>query len=329
MIAARHLQPPRVSLRLLTAKMTTDENDRPDRHSPTDAAPPLPSEPAADREAPTSPVASSAPLPPPPGVPQEAKRLQANRDAREGDSYFAAAARDFAESLVEMKATRKEIADGFRAQGEKIDHGNRENAQNYDALRHEFVRFRDAVTAKDNDQDARLDTVTRELATLRQQVADMQRSPLGQVYDKTLNGINGALTNIQLQLDAFASPTVIDTRELAGKTVLVVDNEAVLASTIARGLRARGATVLTAHSWAEVKDLELGKPDCVLLDLLLGADDGLEIAAWLTTERSIDKSRIILMTGQVGLTNRSGLRLVEKPFSAPEVVEAILASLSS
>ncbi len=304
-------------LRLIAAPMSDNER----RDTPTIEAPP-PSAPDGERIT-QPPVDTSATT----GMTKHGTMLPAA--ATETPSYFESAARDFAASLVEMRQTRAEISAGFRAQGEKIDAGNRENAQNYAMLRQEFVNFRTLFESKDRDQDSKIDAVVADVAELRRQVAEIKRSPLGHVYDKAMNGINNALTNIQLQLDAFSAKTAADARELAGKTVLIVENEVILASTIGRMLRSRGATAIAAHSWAEIKDLDLSAVDCVLLDLLLGADDGLEIAAWLTAEHGISKSRIILMTGQVGLTNRSGLALLGKPFSSPDVVEAIVASLSS
>jgi hypothetical protein len=94
--------------------MSQDQDDS--RGAPTTPAP----APISEREPKTNPEASEPAtghlvIPKAPPLPRD----QLKRDAKEGDSYFADAARDFAASLVEMRETRQAIERGFREQEDK------------------------------------------------------------------------------------------------------------------------------------------------------------------------------------------------------------------
>lgn len=78
----------------------------------TDSSPPLTAETKPPER---DPVADHLAIPKAPGVPRE----ELQREARQGDSYFADAARDFSASLVEMRRTRVAIEQGFRDQEAK------------------------------------------------------------------------------------------------------------------------------------------------------------------------------------------------------------------
>jgi CheY-like chemotaxis protein len=295
------------------------------RVAPTTPAP----APISEREPKTHPEASnpagnSLAIPKAPGLPRE----QLRQEVKQGDSYFEAAARDFAASLVELKETRKAIEDGFRTQGEKIDQGNQENAQNYGMLREEFMRFRETVTTKDRDQDGRLDAVTKAVSALSARIDGIEKSPRpGVAYEDDLREVKQTLGTI---LDMIETMGSADKSVLAGRKVLLVDDLEILLRTLTRVLSSHGATVLTASTFATVKLLVRDfDPDCVVVDLRLAAgEDGAVVANWLLNDVGLAKSRVLLMTGDTGpgpraLAARLGVGLVEKPMASGEFVSAI------
>lgn len=95
---------------------------------------------------------------------------------KRGNSYFEEAARDFAASLVEMRGTRKDIADGFAKQGGKLDEMTREFAANYSLLSGEFKSFRGVVEARLEDGERRFDAIEARLDDLKkEQIAAAER----------------------------------------------------------------------------------------------------------------------------------------------------------
>ena len=75
-------------------------------------------------------------------------------ETAKGDSYFSQAARDFAAALVEMRHTRREIAEGFKGQGSDLAF-----------IRHELQGF-----------GLRLTTVESSTRDLRGEVADLKQT---------------------------------------------------------------------------------------------------------------------------------------------------------
>jgi hypothetical protein len=113
--------------------LTMPEDYPIDRHAPTEADDLKPST-----------------LPPPPESTTDPSSVMA--EATRGDSYFASAARDFRDALVELRETRREIADGFRHQGADLHF-----------IRHELQGF-----------GQRLTTVESSTRDLRGEVADLK-----------------------------------------------------------------------------------------------------------------------------------------------------------
>lgn len=149
---------------------TEHDDDRPET---------IPAEaPSSEREAPTNPHAAREPMLPP-----------------ADESYFAATARDFAASLVEMRATRKDIADGFKKQEASAKRTRADVAKaakvskaNDELLRHEFTGLRESLgtfrreteerfTALENEirqLRARLDSQEADLNTTKRLIADVE-----------------------------------------------------------------------------------------------------------------------------------------------------------
>lgn len=89
-------------------------------------------------------------LPPPPESTTEPSAVMP--EATKGDSYFAGAAREFRDALVELRETRAEISAGFRNQGADLHF-----------IRHELQGF-----------GQRLTTVESSTRDLRGEVADLK-----------------------------------------------------------------------------------------------------------------------------------------------------------
>jgi DNA-binding response OmpR family regulator len=118
----------------------------------------------------------------------------------------------------------------------------------------------------------------------------------------------------------------------AGKTILVIDDEAKLARTLSLYLEQAGFQPLTATDGAQgLAVFKREKPDLVLLDLNLpGGVDGLEVCRQIRREA---QTPIIMLTARVEEVDRLiGLELgaddyVTKPFSPREVVARVRAVL--
>lgn len=87
--------------------------------------------------------------------------------ASQGDSYFAAASRDFARAIDEMKLTRKEIADGFKNQGADLA-----------LIRHELAGFGMRLTGLEGgqrDMRAELRQVKDDLRGALERIEELER----------------------------------------------------------------------------------------------------------------------------------------------------------
>ncbi len=116
-------------------------------------------------------------------------------------------------------------------------------------------------------------------------------------------------------------------------TVLVVDDEPTIGDVVARYLRRAGYdTVLAASGEEALRHATQGRPDLVVLDLMLPDIDGLEVMRRLR-QQSRERTAIILLTARGEESDRIvGLRLgaddyVVKPFSPAELVARVDAVL--
>jgi DNA-binding response OmpR family regulator len=116
-----------------------------------------------------------------------------------------------------------------------------------------------------------------------------------------------------------------------GRTILVVEDEAPIASAIAARLRSEGFAVAIAADGLEGVELceQLG-PDLVILDLMLPGLDGLEVCRRIQRDRPIP---VLMLTARdtetdlvVGLAVGADDYLT-KPFSARELVARVHALL--
>lgn len=114
-----------------------------------------------------------------------------------------------------------------------------------------------------------------------------------------------------------------------GKDVLVVDDERGLRLLCRVNLELEGHRVREAATLAEARrELELQTPDVVLLDVHVGADDGLEL---LDHIEALDlHTRVVLLSGtaQVGPELRNRVDdVVGKPFELKRLAAAVVGSI--
>jgi DNA-binding response OmpR family regulator len=118
---------------------------------------------------------------------------------------------------------------------------------------------------------------------------------------------------------------------MAGRRVLVVDDEPMVRDVLERYLRLEGFEVATAEDGQQALDrFADGRPHLVLLDLMLPRIDGLEVFRRM---RATASTPVIMLTARGEETDRVvGLELgaddyVTKPFSPREVVARVRAVL--
>jgi DNA-binding response OmpR family regulator len=118
---------------------------------------------------------------------------------------------------------------------------------------------------------------------------------------------------------------------MIGRSVLIIDDDAVLIGAVEKKLLVAGFRVTTALTGEEGRRLiQTGSPDLVILDLLLPGDDGREICKDVRRESRVP---IIMLTGEAEESDRIvGLELgaddyITKPFSLAELVARVKAVL--
>lgn len=120
---------------------------------------------------------------------------------------------------------------------------------------------------------------------------------------------------------------------LHGKRVLVVDDERLVLSVVARMLRRCGAETFTASTAGEAERIlssNAGPFDLVIIDLVLPDRPGHDLAAAL--EHSQPGAAIVLMSGWA-TADRPGrptvAPMLTKPFTAERLYEALDSALSA
>lgn len=112
-----------------------------------------------------------------------------------------------------------------------------------------------------------------------------------------------------------------------GVSILIVEDDASLRERLARAFRDRGLDVREAASAVDAtREAELDPPELVLLDLRVGADNGLQL---ITTLKHIDlQTRIVVLTGYgsvataVQAIQRGADQYLTKPADADEILMA-------
>ena len=115
------------------------------------------------------------------------------------------------------------------------------------------------------------------------------------------------------------------------KTILVVDDEPTLRETVAEAMVLDGHRVVTAATGAEaLTNFRAGKPDLVLLDLMLPEMSGIEVCRVIRAESSVP---ILMLTAKDSEVDKIvGLEVgaddyVTKPFSLRELSARVRALL--
>jgi CheY-like chemotaxis protein len=127
---------------------------------------------------------------------------------------------------------------------------------------------------------------------------------------------------------ACALPTADDAAST--RTILVADDEPTIRTLVRTVLERRGHRVLEASSATEIfQVLDTERPDVLLLDVHLGADDGLAIGAGLRQERQYGSLKIVFMSGTAErreVTRLSDLwhvPILTKPFELDALLDAV------
>ena len=115
------------------------------------------------------------------------------------------------------------------------------------------------------------------------------------------------------------------------RTIVVIEDEAPIASAVAARLRSEGFAVeIAADGLAGVETCERARPDLVVLDLMLPGLDGLEVCRRIQHERPVP---VLMLTARDSETDKVvGLAVgaddyLTKPFSSRELVARVHALL--
>ena len=117
----------------------------------------------------------------------------------------------------------------------------------------------------------------------------------------------------------------------AGRSLLLVDDDAPLRRSLARALERRGFHVLAAEGLAEARDhAQAHKPEFAVLDMRLTEGSGLDLVRTLRELRP--EVRIVIVTGYgniataVAAIKAGAADYLAKPVDADDVVNALLRS---
>ena len=124
--------------------------------------------------------------------------------------------------------------------------------------------------------------------------------------------------------------------ELAGKTILLVDDDKEILSSMQMALAEMGPTLLTASDGGDaVTKAEATPPDLVVLDQMLPKRSGfLVMEAIRRGKKRADPPRVIMITGNPGARHKVyaeslGVDIyINKPFRMEKLIEAVLKLLA-
>ncbi len=327
MTAARRLTATHPNrLRLIAATMP----DETERHTPTIEAPP-PSAPEGERTT-QPPVDTSATMLPADGrTPSDFKEvavndvLAAQRQLQTGlDQLLGPGGR-----LEQQTAAISAVVDNAAA---KWDGTYRMLVGEIQSLRADNEKKNVQQDTRLSQQDFRLDGMARDFASLKARVEALERT---RGTDGELGEVKSILNELVLRFDLIDPNARQVTTVLTGRIILVCDDEDALVRTLRRLLESRGATVLTARDFDELKNaIKVATPDCVLLDIRMPSDDGINIAKWLLAGKRVAQGRILLLTGHANAEQQEAARalnltVLEKPIASAELIDAIVTSLGT
>ncbi len=115
--------------------------------------------------------------------------------------------------------------------------------------------------------------------------------------------------------------------DLAGKSILVADDDELLRERLGRALARRGLTVYTADGADEAIGIAMATPpDLAVLDLKMPGRSGLELLPHLL--QVSPRTKVVILTGYGSITNAvdaihaGAVNYVTKPADADQVLEA-------
>jgi CheY-like chemotaxis protein len=129
-----------------------------------------------------------------------------------------------------------------------------------------------------------------------------------------------------------------------GKKILVVDDNAVVTTTLSMKLKSAGYQVISAVDGTEaVNAARKDKPDLILIDISFPADegfggvewDGFKIIDWLRRIDEMKNVPIIVITGGEGEKNKArslakgAIAFFQKPIESKELLDVIQKTLES
>ena len=113
-------------------------------------------------------------------------------------------------------------------------------------------------------------------------------------------------------------------------TVLIIDDEAAIRLLCRVNLEAEGLRVLEASDGrSAVDEAFAGRPDAILLDIMMPGPDGWQVAERLLEDERTSEIPIVFLTARAGLRDRSrgldlgGLAYVTKPFNPLELASLV------
>ncbi len=119
-----------------------------------------------------------------------------------------------------------------------------------------------------------------------------------------------------------------------GKRILIVDDEALNIKLLDAQLSSKGYQTLSADNGRDaVEIVRNGKPDLILLDIMMPGMDGYEVTSLLKSDPSISEIPVILVTALTGEDNKQkGLEagadeFINKPINYPELEARIISLL--
>jgi CheY-like chemotaxis protein len=293
---------------------TMPDNDEP-REATETLAPPT------DREAPTSPAASERPaIAPPSKLPDDAELGASQLASHEPPAWWEGSF--IGQALGQFAGDADDIRKGRAAQHGEQMAAIRGLGTQLGTFDQKLVRFGQRMTRVENDvRDLRNDMVRE-----REHALDR---------DRDVHEFKSLMTAMFIRMEMFEKNGNGE-KQLAGLRVLVVEDEEQLQRTLRRMLEKEGSSVVAAANWEEVTD-SIGSDigfDFVIVDIRLEGEDGFQIAEWLIAKGNISASRVILMTGDITsahtqLTGELGLRILQKPFGATDVLRTIRETLDT